>query len=132
MEISGQYLTYAEYTSLGGTLPEMPFKILEFNARQIVDKYTLGRLKNLETQNQEVKLCVFNLMNAMNEYTFSEAVKNGIASENIDGYSISYNTPTKDFSEAKNNEFKNIVRTYLVDCKLADNTPYMYIGADDK
>lgn len=130
MEISGQYLAYAEYTSLGGTLPEMPFKILEFNARQQIDKYTLGRLKTLETQNQEVKLCVYKLIDAMGEYSSNEAIKRGVSSENIDGYSISYSTPTKDLYEAKNSEIKDIIRTYLVDCKLEDGTPYMYVGAD--
>ena len=45
MEISGQYLTYVEYKALGGTLTETPFKILEFEARQNVDKYTFGRFK---------------------------------------------------------------------------------------
>ena len=110
---------------------DMPFKILEFNARQQIDKYTLGRLKELDTQNQEVKLCIYKLIDVINGYALNEAVKSGVASENIDGYSISYSTPTKDFNEAKNNEIRDIVKTYLVDCKLENGTPYMYVGADD-
>ena len=70
MEISGQYLTYVEYKALGGTLAETPFKILEFEARQNVDKYTFGRLKELETQNQEVKLCIYKLLRVSCEYAF--------------------------------------------------------------
>ena len=55
MEINGQYLTYEEYKALEGTLDQTPFNLLEFEARQNVDKYTFGRLKELEEQNQEVK-----------------------------------------------------------------------------
>ena len=130
MEFEGQYLTYSEYTNLGGTLTEMPFNLLEFEARQNVDKYTFGRLKELETQNQDVKLCIFKLINTIDSYNQYETQSKGVASENIDGYSISYNTPNTNFTESKNVELQNIVKEYLVDCKLEDNTPYMYCGAD--
>ena len=131
MEISGQYLTYLEYKALGGTLAETPFKILEFEARQNVDKYTFGRLKELEEQNQEVKLCIYKLMGLLESYDKQETQNKNVASENTDGYSISYATPSTSISDAKNNETKNIVREYLVDCKLEDGTPYMYCGADE-
>ena len=131
MEISGQYLTYEEYQALGGTLAKTPFKILEFEARQNVDKYTFGRLKELEEQNQEVKLCVFKLINLINSYNGYESQNKAVASENTDGYSVSYGTPTTDFMKAKNSEIQGVVREYLVDCKLEDGTPYMYCGADE-
>ena len=50
MEFENQYLTYEEYIELGGTLDETPFNILELEAQKNVDKYTLGRLQNLEQQ----------------------------------------------------------------------------------
>ena len=131
MEFSGQYLTYEEYTALGGTLDQTPFNLLEFEARQNVDKYTFGRLKELETQNQEVKLCIFKLINLMNSYNSYETQNKAISSENTDGYSVSYGTPTTDFMEAKNNEIQGVVREYLIDCQLEDGTPYMYCGADE-
>lgn len=130
MEFSGQYLIYTEYKALGGTLTEMPFKILEFEARQNVDKYTFGRLKELETQNQEVKLCIFKLIDVLNSYSIQETQNKGVSSENTDGYSISYLAPSTNITEAKNSEIKGIVKEYLVDCKLEDGTPYMYCGAD--
>ena len=85
MEISGQYLTFAEYKVLGGTLNQMPFELLEFNARQIVDKYTFGRLKDLETQNKEVKVCVFNLIGKIDSFNQIIVQYKGGASETIDG-----------------------------------------------
>lgn len=129
MEINGQYLTYQEYTSLGGTLDQTSFNLLEFEARQIIDKYTFGRLKELITQNQEVKLCVYKLIGLGNSYKASESQNKGVASENTDGYSISYIQTTNDTILAKNEEYKNVVRDYLVDCKLDDGTPYLYCGA---
>ena len=129
MEFSGQYLTWTEYKALGGTLAETPFNLLEFEARQNVDKYTFGRLKELGTQNQEVKLCIFKLIGMIDSYSKAETQNKGVASENTDGYSVSYITPNKTMTEAKNSEIKGVVREYLVDCKLEDGTPYMYCGA---
>lgn len=130
MEISGQYLSYAEYKALGGTLTETPFKILEFEARQNVDKYTFGRLKELESQNEEVKLCIYKLIGMLDSYNSQETQNKAVSSENTDGYSISYQTPSKSLIESKNSEIQSIVKEYLVDCKLEDGTPYMYCGAD--
>ncbi len=130
MEFNGQYLTYEEYQGLGGTIPETPFNLLEFEARQNVDKYTFGRLKELEEQNQEVKLCVFKLISLINSYNGYETQNKAVSSESTDGYSISYGTPTTDFTKAKNSEIEGVVKEYLIDCKLEDGTPYMYCGAD--
>ena len=130
MELSGQYLTYLEYKALGGTLAETPFNLLEFEARQNVDKYTFGRLKELQTQSQEVKLCIFKLIGMIDSYNKQETQNKGIASENTDGYSVSYLAPNTTITEAKSSEIKGIVKEYLVDCKLEDDTPYMYCGAD--
>ena len=65
MEFNGQYLTYEEYRYLGGTLPLMSFNLLELEARKEIDKYTFGRLTELETQKQEVKTCVYNLISLL-------------------------------------------------------------------
>ena len=129
MDFSGQYLTYKDYQDLGGTLAEMPFNLLEFEARQSVDKYTFGRLKELEEQSQEVKMCIYKLIEVISSYDGYEVHNKSIASESIDGYSVSYSMPDSSFTETKNSEVKNVVRDYLVDCKLDDGTPYMYCGA---
>lgn len=133
MEFEGQYLTYAEYQDLGGSLAdETSFSILEFEARQSIDKYTFGRLKDLEKQNQEVKMCVYRLINIINSYKELEVQNKAYSSESIDGYSLSFTTPSRTTAEAKTGEIKDIVKEYLVDCKLDDGTPYLYCGADIK
>ena len=128
MDFNGQYLTYSEYKELGGSLDITPFNILEFEARQNIDKYTFGRLKEIKVQNQEVKLCILKLIGMIESYNKQEIQNKGVSSENIDGYSISYITPTTTLTEAKNSEIRGIIKEYLVDCKLEDGTPYMYCG----
>ena len=130
MEFEGQYLTYVEYVELGGSLAETSFSILEFEARQIVDKYTFGRLKDLDSQINEVKMCVYKLVNIIDSYRELELQNKAYSSESIDGYSLSYTTPSKATVEARKDELEEVVKDYLVDCKLEDGTPYMYCGAD--
>lgn len=62
MDFSGQYLTYSEYKTLGGTLDLMPFNLFELEARVNIDRETQRRLVNLEEQPIEVKKCVMHLV----------------------------------------------------------------------
>lgn len=128
MEFDNQYLIYQEYLELGGTLEEAPFAILELEARQNVNKYTFGRLKNLDKQTIEVKTCIYKLIGLLENYGDYNKKNAGISSESIDGYSVSYGDTGLSVSEAKNNEIKNVIRTYLAECKLEDGTPYLYAG----
>ena len=130
MEFSEQYLTYEEYRSLGGTLDLPSFNLLEFEARQNIDKYTYGRLKKLDKQIQDVKLCVYKLIGMIDSYNKQEMQNKGVASENTDGYSVSYLAPSTNITEAKNSEIKGIIKEYLIECKLEDGTPYMYCGVE--
>ena len=114
MTFEGQYLTYAEYQALGGSaIGEMPFNLLEFEARKQIDTRTLNRLKNVVEIPQEVKICEYNLINSIQTY-INDTNKN-IASENTDGYSVSYVSPTQisDVIIAKNSELEDIITTYL-------------------
>lgn len=122
MEFSGQYLTYEKYQSLGGTLSQVPFNLLEFKSRKQIDKLTLGRLIDLAGQKIEVKLCINELIAKNQEYT-----KSIVSSESTDGYSINYNNKLTD-EQIK--EVNNIIKSYLSNCYLEDdyNTPYLYIG----
>ena len=132
MEFEGQYLTYEEYKALGGTLDLTPFNLLEFEARRQIDIRTFNRLKNGENIPQEVKLCVYNLINSINEFatSTSNVTSNGnIASENTDGYSVSYITTDKisDIVKSKQSEIDDIIRTYLLGV-VYNGEHLMYIG----
>ena len=108
MEFSGQYLTYEEYNGLGGTIDLTPFNLLEFEAR----------LKGFESDEipQEVKMCVYALINSI--VIFSNTMNNAgnVASESTDGYSVSYITSSQinEVVMSKNKELDDIIRTYLL------------------
>ena len=129
MEFQGQYLTYQEYQSLGGTLNQMPFNLLEFEARKTIDRYTFDRLSNLESQVKEVKCCVYDLITALGSYNTAMASNKGVASESIDGYSISYLGTSNEQENGKKSQIKGIIENWLSTCKLDDGTPYLYRGA---
>ena len=129
MEFKGQYLTYQEYKALGGTLDEMPFNLLEYNARMKIDERTFGRLVDKGQEYQEVKLCVYNMITTLNSYSSYDTQNKAISSESTDGYSISYGTPQKSTTEAKNSELEDIIDTYLSNL-IVDDVPVLYRGAD--
>lgn len=128
MEFTKHYLAYTEYKELGGTLEETPFNLLELEAQKNIDRYTFGRLENLDTQINEVKVCDYKLIKLLNTYSFYDNQNKSIYSENIDGYNINYSQATENVSKAKINEIKSIIKTYLAECYLADGTPYLYVG----
>lgn len=129
MEFKGQYLTYQEYLALGGTLDEMPFNLLEYNARKKIDERTFGRLIDREQEYQDVKLCVYNMITTLNSYSSYDTQNKAISSESTDGYSISYGTPQKSITDAKNSELEDIMNSYLANIVI-DNVPVLYRGAD--
>lgn len=112
MEFEGQYLTYAEYKSLGGSLEPTPFNLLEFEARKKIDKRTQNRLHGINDIPQDVKLCMFNLINRVEEYTKTiNETQGNKASESIDGYSVSYITSSsiKEIIVSKDKELDGII-----------------------
>lgn len=129
MEFNNQYLGYEEYKSLGGTLGEMPFNILESKARQIINERTQNRLKNVEEIPQEVKICVYDLINTMNKYNNSNnSTSSNISSENTDGYSVTYKSGTELTDEQKK-QYNDIMETDLYGV-IVDNTPILYLGVN--
>ena len=129
MEFKGQYLTYQEYLALGGTLDEMPFNLLEYNARKKIDERTFGRLVDKGQEYQDVKLCVYDMITTLNSYSSYDTQNKAISSESTDGYSVSYGTPQKSITEAKNSELEDIMNSYLANIVI-DNIPVLYRGAD--
>lgn len=129
MEFNNQYLSYEEYKSLGGTLGEMPFNILELKARQIINERTQNRLKNVEDIPQEVKICVYDLINIMNKYNLSNnSTSSNVSSENTDGYSVTYKSGTE-ITEEQKKQYNDIMETDLYGV-IVDNTSILYLGVN--
>ena len=134
MTFEGQYLTYAEYRELGGSaIGEMPFNLLEFEARRQIDIRTFDRVKKIEEIPQEVKLCDYALINSIKGYNNSKetAESNDKTSESIDGYSFSKLTPStiKSIVESHQSEVQDTIRTYLINVEIADER-ILYPGVD--
>jgi hypothetical protein len=134
MNFEGQYLTYEEYKALGGTLDLTPFNLLEFESRRRIDIRTQNRLKNVNSEDipQEVKLCVYALINSIQEFASSTsniASNRNVASENTDGYSVSYITANQisDIVKSKCDELDDIIRTYLLGV-IYNGEHLMYCG----
>ena len=133
MEFEGQYLTYSDYEVLGGTLDQAPFNLLEFDARKQIDIRTQNRLKNLEYADipQEVKLCMFSLIEKINSYesTLTEINSNNVASENTDGYSVSYLNPSSSIDIIKSHitEIDDIITTQLFGV-IVNNEHILFLG----
>ena len=130
MTFEGQYLTYAEYQELGGSaIGNMPFNLLEYEARKLIDARTFNRLKNQSEILQDVKLCEYELINKIQSYLDVSNQIGNVSSENTDGYSISYITQDKisEIVKAKNDELGDIVDTYLM-YEMYNNEHLLYIG----
>ena len=132
MEFSEQYLTYEEFMTLGGTISKMPFNILEFETRNRINNRTQNRINNMKDKPQEVKLCVNAMINTLAQYIAdsSKGINKNIASESIDGYSVSFITGSQvqEAIKSKKSELEDIMQTYLGDIRTRDNIPVLYLG----
>ena len=130
MTFEGQYLTYAEYQELGGSaIGRMPFNLLEFEARKIIDLRTQNRLENETEIPFAVKICDFHLINKVNSYAEILSSSNGLVSFNTDGYSESYASPAeiKEIVSSKQKELEYILRTDLTDV-IVNNELLLFDG----
>jgi hypothetical protein len=98
------YLTYEEYSDMGGTLDETEFQDLEYDAESTINWYTFNRLKNVKIIPMEVKRCMYQLIRwkqMENELLASSnggagwgvgwKKEAGITQQSNDGVSTSYN-----------------------------------------
>lgn len=131
MEFNGQYLTYDEYKALGGSLDQTPFNLLEYEARKIIDNRTLKRLQGINQIPQEVKICMFSLINTINSYTNQSQTSKNISSESVGSYSVSYATGTQiqETINSKNAELTDIVLNYLTGV-IVNGEHVVYLGVN--
>ena len=131
MGFDGQYLTYDEYKALGGSLDQTPFNLLEFEAQRIIDNRTLQRLKEIKEIPQEVKMCMFSLINTINSYANQGQTSKNISSESVGSYSVSYTTGTQiqETINSKNAELTDIVLNYLTGV-IVNGQHVVYLGVN--
>ncbi len=122
-----QYLTYDEYTEIGGTLNLAAFKRNIDRACGFVDLHTQSRLQSVLEVSQRVKACVRDLVEYLaNNLSSGKSVTSKSQSAGGVSESESYATKTSDDANA---EMINIVYDYLATEKDDCGTPLMYRGA---
>ena len=85
------YLTYDEYQSYGGTLPESDFTLAEFKARKRVDYLTDSRVEAMAEVPEAVKLAMMSIIKADGVVGVdAQAGAPLVASFSTDGYSENY------------------------------------------
>lgn len=122
------YLTYAEYTAMGGTISQAAYNRLEFKARKIIDQHTYGRLMALETQSESVKTAMFELVGLVQKSDVTSTDSKQISSESVGDVSTSYAAVTIASFEQLKAENLDVIGSYLSDEKLEDGTPLLYMG----
>jgi hypothetical protein len=122
-----QYLTYEEYTEIGGTLDLTAFKRNIDRACGFIDLHTQSRLLSVLEVSQNVRACVRDLVEYLASNVSSEkSVTSKSQSAGGVSESVSYATKTLDDVNA---EMLNIVYDYLTTEKDDCGTPLMYRGA---
>ena len=122
-----QYLTYEEYTEIGGTLDLTAFKRNIDRACGFVDLHTKSRLQSVLEVSPRTKACVRDLVEYLaNNVSGAKAVTSNSQSAGGVSESESYATKTDDEINA---EMLNIVYDYLATEKDDNGTPLMYRGA---
>lgn len=130
MDFTNQYLSYEEYMELGGTLDEVPFNELEYECRRIIDSKTQNRLKNADEIPEEVKMLENKMIQTLQGYYISlEKAQSGVASENTDGYSVTYisSNQISQLIEGKIDVLQDLVSTYLFGV-VVNNEHLLYCG----
>ena len=135
------YLTYSEYTNMGGTLNETAFNDLEYEARSYIDWYTFRRLQAEVSIPLQVKECIYylirliaNKMDALNTLPTdnSETSTTGnsnILSQSNDGVSITYNTlSAKDVISSMEDELQKAIQRYLQGIRTSLGKNLLYRG----
>lgn len=127
MDMTPRYLTYDEYTEVGGTLDETEFDYYAYEAESYIDWYTFNRLHNTTEIPDAVKRCEVYLIKVLQERLTALGISsigaddsgNGggaksIMSQSNDGVSVSYNAlSARDAVSSLDNEVKQTINRFL-------------------
>ena len=122
-----QYLTYEEYTEIGGTLDLTAFKRNIDRACGVVDTETRNRVENMKEMPRQVKACCRDLTEYLhNNSTLAKSVSSKSQSAGGVSESESYSEKT---AEDMFGDIMNILYDYLGSLTDDNGTPLLYRGA---
>jgi hypothetical protein len=110
------YLSFTDYQSLGGNLPETDFNRQEYAARKEIDLHTFNRLQGIEPIPEDLKMCVL------------ELVQRQLCGD-LDGQDFTSQGSGKlsGTKEDRKNRAYEIIRRYLYGLTV-DGVPVFYAG----
>ena len=122
------YADYGFYRDIyGGTLiPQEDFEKRSFQASVYIDEMTFSRLKNGWPVTEEVQYACCSVAETIQEYSNQETRLSavGVKSENVDGYSVTYEDPAQ-----LRQSFKNTKLDALA-IYIPSSHPLRYAGGD--
>ena len=122
------YLTYDEYQSYGGTLPESDFTLAEFKARKRVDYLTDSRVEAMAEVPEAVKLAMMSIIKADGVVGVdAQAGAPLVASFSTDGYSENYGSAADQTANVEKQLNREIDRL-LYGVKDDNGVPLLYRG----
>lgn len=122
------YLTYEEYTSLGGVLDATAFNRNIDRACSAIDNATFNRIHAMVEVPQKVKACCRDLVEyiSTNKTVNEKSVASWSESAGAVSESVSYTTKTEDEMQS---DISDILFDYLYMLDDDKGTPLMYKGA---
>jgi len=122
------YLTYDEYQSYGGTLPESDFTLAEFKARKRVDYLTDSRVEAMAEVPEAVKLAMMSIIKADSAVGVdAQAGAPLVASFSTDGYSENYGSAADQTANVEK-QLNAELRRLLYGVKDDEGVPLLYRG----
>lgn len=123
------YLTYEEYSNMGGVLDLTAFNRNIDRACGLVDNYTFCRLQKSSSVSKAAKACLRDVVEYIaNNASNGKVINSKSQSAGAVSESESYATKTL---EETNEETYNIIYDYLASELDVDGVPLLYRGADN-
>ena len=125
------YITYEEYTELGGKLPEDSFTYIERKAQRYLDNFTFNRIQCYTIIPDVVKECLVELISIIqSKEEFNSEIGN-ISSYSNSVEDISYNNKSeKDYASEMYSVVIDILPNYLV-CRGVNFNAEEYIQSEN-
>ena len=115
-----RYLSFDEYTQMGGKLSEAEFDRFAYRAEKEIKNATFGRVETLCPIPEAVKRCMFELITYLSS-TAANGGNQSVTNVSNDGYSVAYAEP-----KSVQSQIYDIIRTYLAE----EENNLLYCGVD--
>lgn len=118
------YLTYEEYTGMGGSMDAALFPRLELKARKRIDAMTFGRLMQEDPVRRCVQMCMYELIGAMQaDETDAGFSGREVSAASNDGVSVTYAA-----GSTSGARYAGIIRAWLTGETDANGVHLLYCG----